>query len=43
VPGTDHIRDREAANFCEDFKLRVDALHPPKDDKNKFNSLFKDE
>lgn len=42
VPGTDYIRDREAANFCEEFKIRVDAIHPT-GDKNKFHSLFKDD
>ena len=42
VPGTDFIRDREAANFCEEFKVKTDF--PQKSDqKNKFNSLFKDD
>ena len=42
VPGTDYIRNREAANFCEDFKPKTDRA-PPKKEKGKFNSLFKDE
>ncbi len=45
VPGTEFIRDREAANFCEDFKIKLDALASPNNDtlKNKFKSLFKDD
>jgi predicted RNA-binding Zn-ribbon protein involved in translation (DUF1610 family) len=44
VPGTDYIRDREAGNFCEEFKVRTDTPTPDKgNSKNKFNSLFKDE
>lgn len=41
VPGTEFVRDREAANFCEDFKIK---LTPPNNgsEKKKFNSLFKD-
>ncbi|PIS02852.1 MAG: hypothetical protein COT85_02130 [Chlamydiae bacterium CG10_big_fil_rev_8_21_14_0_10_42_34] len=44
VPGTEFIRDREANNFCEEFKVQV-AVSPnqKKDVKNKFNSLFKDD
>jgi hypothetical protein len=40
VPGTDYVRDREANNFCEDFKIKA-KTEPPK--KSNFNSLFKDE
>jgi hypothetical protein len=53
VPGTDPIRDREAANFCEEFKPKLPA--PPAPDskahrilgeiekKKDFSSLFKDD
>lgn len=45
VPGTEFIRDREAANFCEEFKVKMDSSLPPQrtQDKKKFNSLFKEE
>lgn len=55
VPGTDPIRDREAANFCEEFKPLILADIPPPtnerarrllgepEKKKDFNSLFKDE
>ncbi len=43
IPGTEWIRDREAANFCEDFKIRVDDPQGKNPDKKKFDSLFKDE
>ena len=43
VPGTEFIRDREAANFCEEFKLKTDSPGQPKRDLKKFNSLFKDD
>lgn len=45
VPGTEFIRDREAANFCEEFKPKIDSSGPPDRDKgkDKFKSLFKDE
>ncbi|HSX26681.1 MAG TPA: hypothetical protein VLE89_06715 [Chlamydiales bacterium] len=39
VPGTEYIRDREANNFCEEFKVKLDMEKPPK---NNFNSLFKE-
>jgi hypothetical protein len=42
VPGTDFVRDREAANFCEDFKIKED-FPEPKPGKKNFDSLFKDE
>lgn len=40
VPGTDPIRDREARNFCEEYKT---ALSPPSSNSNpsRFDSLFK--
>lgn len=41
VPGTDFIRDRQAANFCEEFRVKGDQ-DPPNSNKDKFNSLFKD-
>ncbi len=54
VPGTEYIRDREAANFCEDFKPLIPSITPLADDrarrilgeperKKDFKSLFKDE
>lgn len=52
VPGTDYIRDREAFNFCEEFKPQIQNSSPPKPSsflgedlppKKDFNSLFKDE
>jgi hypothetical protein len=43
VPGTDFVRDREAANFCEEFKQKTDSPPRPEADKKKFNSLFKDD
>lgn len=42
VPGTDYVRDREAMNFCDDFKVKTDIAKPPQE-KKKFNSLFKDD
>jgi hypothetical protein len=44
VPGTEPVRDREAANFCEEFKLLIPSASPAQADKKKnFESLFKDE
>lgn len=46
VPGTDFISDRTAPNFCEDFKLLGKAPANPIDpnaQKNRFNSLFRDD
>jgi hypothetical protein len=43
VPGTDPIRDREAANLCDEFKVKTDFSNPPESDKKKFNSLFRDD
>ena len=49
VPGTEYIRDREAANFCEEYKPRVASSEIKKTksilgepEKKDFNSLFKD-
>lgn len=42
VPGTDPVRDREAANFCEEFKAKTETPKRVQDHK-KFNSLFKDD
>jgi len=43
VPETEPIRDREAANFCESFKMGGALFEPPNKSKKDFNSLFKDE
>jgi hypothetical protein len=44
VPGTDYIRDREAANFCEEYKIKTEALSSEQEQaKKRFNSLFKEE
>lgn len=46
VPGTDYVRDREANNFCEDFKpkqVTPEPQNPKKSAKHKFDSLFKDD
>lgn len=54
VPGTEPIRDREAANFCEDFKSLLPTASPTSNEgqrnilgepekKKDFKSLFKDE
>ncbi len=44
VPGTDYIRDREAANFCEEFKVKLpSAPAENKDPKKNFKSLFKED
>lgn len=44
VPNTEWVSNREAANFCEEFKLKMPetSLPPPDDSKKKFNNLFKD-
>ncbi len=44
VPGTDYIRDRQAINFCEEFKVKLPSSTPQNSDngKNRFNNLFKD-
>jgi len=52
VPGTEPIRDREAANYCEEFKPMIPKEVPTSDlskrllgevKKRDFNSLFKNE
>lgn len=48
VPGTEFIRDREAFNFCEEFKPKIGDQPPASDHKARriqkdFHSLFKDE
>ena len=54
IPGTEPIRDREAANFCEDYKPLIPAAAPPSggqarrilgepEKKKDFKSLFKDD
>lgn len=43
VPGTESIRDREAANFCEEFKVKIVSDEKNKETaKTKFESLFKE-
>jgi len=42
VPGTEFIRDREASNFCEEFKVK-NFLSTSQEKKRNFDSLFKDE
>lgn len=42
VPGTDWVRDREAANLCEEFRLKESAQNSSREQgKGKFDSLFK--
>jgi hypothetical protein len=45
VPGTESIRDREAANFCEEFKPKTNTPSSisKEKEKTKFHSLFKEE
>ena len=44
VPGTEFIRDREANNFCEDYKPKTTLQdQDAKAGKKKFNSLFKED
>ena len=43
IPGTEPIRDREAANFCEEFAPRKDSSSPPSSDKSKAEKLFGEE
>lgn len=45
VPGTEYVRDREANNFCDDFKPKTkNAPSQDRDtEKKKFDSLFKDD
>lgn len=40
VPGTDHISDREANNFCEEFKLLGKAPDKKINPKSVENRLF---
>lgn len=42
IPGTEHVADRAVNNFCEDFaSLNVHTSKPVREDKQKFNDLFK--
>lgn len=42
IPGTDFIRDREKANFCEEFRLLGKKAPDAKNDaKKRFDDLFK--
>lgn len=43
IPGTEYVRDREANNFCEDFKPKLEAKPGSEPEKKKFDSLFKDD
>ncbi|MBX7065766.1 MAG: hypothetical protein K1X28_00905 [Parachlamydiales bacterium] len=43
VPGTEYIRDREAPNFCEDFKGKTDFQEKKPEGKKNFDSLFKED
>ena len=44
VPGTEFVRDREASNLCEEFKVKIELASPEHlQEKKKFNSLFKDD
>ncbi len=42
IPGTERVSDREASNFCDEFKPSG-KVHPKKssDGKKKFEDLFK--
>lgn len=42
IPGTDFVKDREMANFCEEFSV-LGTLVPSKneDGKKRFDDLFK--
>lgn len=42
VPNTEYVRDREAANFCEEFRAKENSDQNKSNGKQKFNSLFKD-
>ncbi len=43
VPGTEYIADREAANFCEEFKLSGKAPVKTADPNEIAKRLFKDD
>lgn len=43
IPGTEIITDREASNFCEEFKLLGIGPSVFSDPKNAAKKLFKDE
>jgi hypothetical protein len=45
VPGTESVRDREKANFCEEFKPSLGGQKVKEEGapKKKFGSLFKEE
>ena len=42
VPETECVRDREAANFCEDFSLKEKGKPPSEDPLEKAKRLFRD-
>lgn len=43
VPGTEFIRDREAANFCEEFAIGPSLRSPSDDPMKKAKRLFGEE
>jgi hypothetical protein len=40
VPGTEYVRDREAANFCEEFSIKAPAGSPQSDPMKRAKKLF---
>ena len=40
VPGTEYVRDREAANFCEEFAIKTPDQGPTEDPMKKAKKLF---
>lgn len=43
VPGTEFIRDREAANFCEEFAIKIPSSQPADDPMKKAKKIFGDD
>lgn len=42
IPGTDFVKDREKANFCEEFSpLGTFAASKKEESKKRFDDLFK--
>lgn len=42
IPGTEFVSDREANNFCDEFKAATTDWKPPKKDFGGFDGLFRD-
>ena len=40
IPGTEYIRDREMANFCEDFVIKLPVLSSPEGPMKKAKQIF---